>query len=43
MAPAPNNSGGSAARDEASVKVPAKDLKKKDGDLVSSLFALIVF
>lgn len=41
MAPAPNNSSGNAPREEAAVKVPAKDPKKKDEkkdeDLVSVL------
>lgn len=47
MVPAPNSSGGSAAREEASLKVPAKDPdkkdEKKDEDLVSSFFALVLF
>lgn len=45
MAPDPNSASGSGTtRDESSVKVPAKDPKKKDDkkdeDLVSSLFGI---
>lgn len=47
MVPAPNSSGGSAAREEASLKAPAKDPEKKDEkkdeDLVNSFFALVLF
>lgn len=43
MAPDPNSASGSGTKDEASVKVPAKDPKKKDDKKDEDLVGFFLF